>query len=358
MTSAQAPTRTLAPDTSSNIFIYDLLATGMVPEFVVRAGIRNMLAQKLQEHRCDPELSAARRAAFIEELKQSPIAVATAAANQQHYEVPAEFFQFVLGPHLKYSSCLWLDGDDLGAAERRMLQLTCERAGIAEGQQILDLGCGWGSFSLYAAANYKNVQVTAVSNSHSQRAFIERQAAARGLNNLRVITADINDFQIDSKFDRVVSVEMFEHAKNYQALFAKVAGWLKDDGRLFVHIFSHIKYQYHFDNSDPNDWLTKYFFTGGTMPSDDLFLYFADHLHINQHWRVSGTHYQKTAEAWLQNMLKQEKPIRQIMAQTYGADQTQRWWVYWRLFFLACSELWGYKQGTEWIVSHYLFSKN
>jgi cyclopropane-fatty-acyl-phospholipid synthase len=317
-----------------------------------------MLSQKLKELRIDdPVLELARTIQFVAELKQQPIAIATNLANKQHYEVPAEFFKNVLGPSMKYSCCLWTNSIDLASAELAMLKLTAERAGIADGQRILDLGCGWGSFSLFAAKRFKNVAITAVSNSQSQRAFIEEKVRHLGLNNVQVITCDINDFDIEQKFDRVVSVEMFEHAKNYERLLEKTASWLTDDGKLFVHIFSHTRHQYHFDNTDSEDWLSRYFFSGGTMPSQQLLLYFQKDLHIVNQWCLNGKHYQQTAEAWLQNMQHNRRAVMQIIEQTYGMEQAKRWWIYWRLFFLACAELWGFDSGKQWTVSHYLFEK-
>jgi cyclopropane-fatty-acyl-phospholipid synthase len=352
-----------ATDDKSNMPLYDLLATGIVPESVIRIGIRQMLRQKLQELDLQYSASSARKTrSFAEELKTMPVALHVQDANRQHYEVPAAFFENVLGPHMKYSCCLWSNACDvaesssLALAESRMLDLTIERARLVSGEDVLDLGCGWGSFSLYAAAKFPRSRFTALSNSRSQADFIRQRARDAGLKNVQVITADISDFDMDKQFDRIVSIEMFEHAKNYQALLAKVAGWLREDGTLFVHIFSHTKFAYHFGEAE-DDWLAKYFFTGGTMPSDDLLSYFQDDLKIVNHWRVNGIHYQKTAEAWLRNMQDNKASIMKIIEETYGIQQSRRWWIYWRLFFLACAELWGFQSGAQWIVSHYLFEK-
>ena len=238
-----------------------------------------------------------------------------------------------------------------------MLALTCTRAELADGQEVLELGCGWGSLSLFMAAHYPKSRITAVSNSRTQKAYIDEQARQRGLQNLRVITADMNEFQAEGTFHRVVSVEMFEHMRNYEKLMERIARWLEPGGKLFVHIFTHKELAYLFEVKDDTDWMSKYFFTGGIMPSDSLLLYFQRDLSIEQHWRVSGGHYQKTAEAWLANMDGRREQILPLFEETYGADQAVKWWSYWRIFFMSCAELWGFRGGTEWFVSHYLFSK-
>lgn len=332
-----------------------LLEKNIIPDGLIRMGIRRLLKQRLQEESLKgkqalPEL--------VDELKRSPIAVHTNAANEQHYEVPTLFYTYCLGKHLKYSSGYWREGvNDIDTSEADMLQLTCERAELADGQEVLELGCGWGSLSLYMAARYPSSKFTVVSNSRTQKLHIDTEAGKRGLKNLNVITADINDFKPESRFDRVVSVEMFEHLRNYEALFKRIASWLTPEGKVFVHVFTHKQLAYKFEVKDDSDWMSRYFFTGGIMPSNDLFSYFNEDLVIKAQWEVSGMHYHKTSEAWLKNMDAHKAEIMPLFKETYGNDQALKWWVYWRVFFMACAELWGYKNGTEWMVQHYLFSK-
>ena len=246
---------------------------------------------------------------------------------------------------------------DINTSEDDMLELTCLRADLQNGQQVLELGCGWGSLSLYMAAKFPKSTFKVVSNSRTQKIFIDDTAKSRGIKNLAVITADINTFHIEEQFDRIVSVEMFEHMRNYQLLMKKVASFLKPDGRVFIHIFTHKQYAYLFEVKDDSDWMSKYFFTGGIMPSDDLLFYFNDDLVVQHHWHVSGTHYAKTSEAWLKNMDAHKAEIIPLFEETYGKGQALKWWVYWRIFYMACAELWNYNNGNEWIVSHYLFHK-
>ena len=341
------------------MFYDSLLEKNKIPDFLIRIGIRKLLKQRLQqEKKATVELQQAHLMKLIEELKNSPIAVNTIEANEQHYEVPTKFYQYCLGKNLKYSSGYWKEGvTDINTSEDDMLETTCNRAELKDGQSVLEFGCGWGSLSLYMAKKYPKSNFTVISNSRTQKIYIDEQAKQRGISNLTVLTVNINDFTIDKTFDRVVSVEMFEHMRNYQKLMKKVADCLKPDGKLFVHIFTHKDFAYKFEVIDETDWMSKYFFTGGIMPSDDLLLYFNEDLCIEQHWHVSGMHYSKTSEAWLQNMDRHKSEIIPLFEETYGKDQATKWWVYWRIFYMACAELWGYNKGKEWIVSHYLFTK-
>jgi cyclopropane-fatty-acyl-phospholipid synthase len=338
-----------------------LLERNLLPDFLVRFGIRRLLKARLAEE-CQGSLEAQQRhlMKLIARLRRSPIAINTSEANLQHYELPCAFFELVLGRQLKYSSGYYRDvAETLDEAEENMLRLTAERAGLQDGDRILELGCGWGSLSLWMAKHYPRSHITAVSNSRTQKAFIDARAAERGVKNLEVLTCDVNQlsFASDVQFDRVVSVEMFEHMRNYESLMQSIAGWLRPAGTLFVHIFSHKTYAYPFEVRDESDWMAKYFFTGGIMPSADLLLYFQKDLKIQEHWQVDGRHYSHTSEHWLQNMDKNRAAIEPILAHTYGADQVRRWWVYWRVFFMSCAELWGFAAGQEWLVSHYLFRK-
>lgn len=335
---------------------------GLVPDRVIRLGIRRLLKARLAELRSgDAAATAALTQAFVDELRAAPLALLPEKANEQHYEVPAAFFGAVLGPHRKYSSCHWGESNDavqtLGQAEAAALQATCARAGLADGQRVLELGCGWGSLSLWMAERFRASHITALSNSHSQRAYIEAQAAERGLTNLRVITRDINDFDTAERFDRIVSVEMFEHLRNWPQAFARVARWLQPQGRFFMHVFAHREAPYAFVERDASDWMSKHFFSGGMMPSDDLALHCQDDLRLARRWRWDGTHYQRTAEAWLRNMDEQRDMLLPLFEQTYGREEAGVWWMRWRLFFMSVAELFGYGGGQQWWVSHCLFDK-
>lgn len=336
-----------------------LLEKDLLPDFAIRSGIRNLLRERLKdEDKGNPEAQQEHLMTLIEELKNSPIAINTAEANEQHYEVPADFFTYVMGKYMKYSSGYWKNGvTDIDTSEQDMLEVTCHRAELKDGQKVLELGCGWGSLSLFMAEKFPNSKITSVSNSHSQKAYIDAQAQKRGLKNLTIITADMNVFTISEKFDRVVSVEMFEHMRNYKLLLKKIYDLLNPDGKLFVHIFTHKDYTYKFEVKDETDWMSKYFFTGGIMPGNNLLLYFNEHMRIDKQWLVSGAHYAKTSEAWLSNMDKHKAEIMPVMKRVYGDKNAVKWWVYWRLFFMACAELWGFDDGKEWMVSHYLFQK-
>jgi cyclopropane-fatty-acyl-phospholipid synthase len=321
-----------------------------VPDPVSRAGI-GFLVATARRKLADPP--AGIENAFAREMSGRPIAEHTKAANDQHYEVPSAFFQACLGPRLKYSSCLYRTGKEtLGEAEVIALDETCRHAQLADGQAILELGCGWGSLSLWMAQAYRNAKITSVSNSSSQKAFIDRRANALGLNNLTVITADMNDFSIGQRFDRIVSVEMFEHMANWRALLTRARGWLKPDGRMFIHVFTHRTTPYRFEVEDEADWIGQHFFTGGVMPSHDLIAQFPDLFEVEADWRWSGDHYRRTAEDWLANYDRNARELGVVLREVYG-DQAVLWKRRWRLFFLATAGLFGHRGGGEWGVSHY-----
>lgn len=332
-----------------------LAESGQLPDSVIRFGIRRLLRGRLAEQAAgDPFLAAERLASFADALREAPIALRPERANDQHYEVPPAFFREVLGPRLKYS-CALFDGpeDTLRGAEDRMLDLTCQRAGIEDGMRVLDLGCGWGSLSLWIAEHYPTCRVVSVSNSKPQREHILGECDRLGHDRIEVVTADVNDFQPEGRFDRVVSIEMFEHVRNWGALFERISSWLQPDGQAFLHFFCHRDVAYPYEDRGDGDWMTRHFFTGGIMPADSMPYLFSEALRVDRHWRVDGKHYARTADAWLARLDERRDAILPVLADCYGQDEAEHWFQRWRLFFLAVSELFGFRSGREWWVAHY-----
>ena len=332
---------------------------GWMPDFLIRHGIRQMCAQRLQAERFGGAAEqAARYQQRIMQLRYSAIAIHTAEANAQHYELPPEFFRHCLGARLKYSSAYYARGDEsLDQAEEAMLQLYAQRAELADGQEILELGCGWGSLTLYMAERYPNARICAISNSNSQREYIEAQCRQRGISNVRVLTRDVNRLDLEiAQFDRCVSIEMFEHMRNYDRLLGRIARWLRPGGKLFVHIFAHSSLMYPFDTAGDDNWMGRHFFTGGLMPAADTLLWFQRDLQIEQRWHVDGTHYMRTANDWLRNQDTHRHEVMQVLIQAYGPELASLWFQRWRMFWMACAETFGYAAGQEWIVAHYRFA--
>jgi len=332
--------------------------SGAAPDAAIRFGIRRLIKERLAEIGADDcERAASLESRFVAMMKSSPVALVPQRANEQHYELPAALFRYALGSHLKYSSGYWPAGvDTLDAAERAALEQVCERAGLADGMRMLELGCGWGSLTLHIAQRYPRSSIVGVSNSRAQREHVIAEAARRGLTNVRVVTADMNEFSAEGLFDRIVSIEMFEHMRNYPELFRRLRGWLEPNGRFFMHIFSHRSVPYEFVDHGPTDWMTRYFFAGGIMPSHDLPLHFQADLRLVERWRLSGDHYRKTADAWLENFDREHDALTPVLNEAYGGA-VEQWRQRWRIFFMACSELFGYARGQEWGVSHYLFER-
>jgi cyclopropane-fatty-acyl-phospholipid synthase len=339
-----------------------VMERGHVPDSAIRFGIRKLCKTRLEElsvHSLEAKEDQARK--YREGLRASPLAVHTKAANEQHYELPPEFFLHVLGKNLKYSSCYWDENTtNLDDAETLALRISCERAQIHDGMRILELGCGWGSLTLHMAKTYPKSKIVAISNSAPQKAFIDSEAKKRNLTNVHVLTRDVSQLEslaleFDS-FDRVMSIEMFEHFKNYEILLSKISDVLTPNGKLFVHIFTHKDYSYPFETEGEDNWMGKYFFTGGQMPSHRLLMEFQRDLQLQDTWAWDGVHYQKTSEAWLENMDANKESIKELFKSTYGNESVE-WFNRWRVFFMSCAELFGYEKGAQWGVSHYLFNK-
>ena len=340
---------------------------GVLPDAVLRRAIRLLLRRRRAAVTGGSvEQRSERRRALVRSLSTAPVAVATGEANDQHYEVPTELFEAMLGPHLKYSSGWWPPGvHDLAHAEAAMLELTCERAELADGQDVLDLGCGWGSLTLWIAARYPRSRVVAVSNSATQREHIEKRAAAQGLDNVVVRTCDVNRLGVEAHgdlvhpgaFDRVVSVEMFEHVRNHAALTERIATWLRPGGKLFVHVFAHRSEPYLFETGARADWMARHFFTGGMMPSHELLLRTVRGLEVEDHWAVSGRHYARTLRAWLERLDAEREHVVALLADTYGAAPAEAWFHRWRVFTIACEELFAFAGGDEWHVTHLRFAR-
>jgi cyclopropane-fatty-acyl-phospholipid synthase len=333
-----------------------LAERGLLPDSLVRWGIRRLCARRLREERAGgPEAQEERLAERLEQLRRSPIALHPEAANAQHYELPAEFFALCLGPRMKYSGCHYPEGGEtLAAAEEAMLSLYCARAGLADGQDILELGCGWGSLTLWMAERYPGARITAVSNSSGQRLHIEAQCRERGLANVRVLTRDVNHLTLaDGEFDRCLSVEMFEHLRNYETVLSRIAGWLRPGGKLFVHLFAHRTLLYPFETAGADNWMGRHFFTGGQMPAADTLLHFQSHLRIERRWLLDGRHYARTANHWLERQDRHHGEVLAVLRRRYG-DGAPLWLNRWRIFWMACAELFGYADGSEWLIAHYL----
>ena len=334
------------------------LSKGLIPDKFVRSGIQHFIKKRIKD---DIGISVTerevKRLQFIDNMINSPVAIETDLANDQHYCLPPGFFELVLGEHLKYSCCHWDKAKNLSEAEQEMLDITINRAEIQDGMKILELGCGWGAITLSMAKRYPNSEILAVSNSPMQREFILEKAQKLGLQNVKVETHNVAKLQLKEKFDRVVSIEMFEHMRNYPVLLERISNWLNPNGKMFIHIFVHRDVPYLYEVKDDSDWMSKYFFSGGIMPSAHLLHYFTDHMKVQKYWAVDGVHYQKTARAWLDNMDQKKEQIFKVLKNHYGNKEYKKWFYYWRIFFMSCEELWKFKNGNEWFVGHYLLEK-
>lgn len=339
-----------------------VLENGYMPDPITRLGIRSLVKQRLNESSKNTANDPQYLKNYAQKLKQSPLAIMTDTANKQHYEVPTDFYNLSLGRHKKYSSCYWdQNTKTLEEAEQKALDLSIEHAGVVDGMRVLELGCGWGSLSLELAKRFPHSAITAVSNSKTQKAYIDHQASERGLTNLTVLTRDLGlesnyDFGAE-KFDRVMSIEMMEHLRNYELFFKKVAPSIKEDGKFFIHIFTHKNAPYFFETEGEDNWMGKYFFSGGQMPARDLFDEFNNDLIVEKKWDWNGDHYSKTLEAWLDNTDQEKTRVLSMFKKTYGEGAEVIWYNRWRVFFMSCSELFKYNKGEEWGVTHYLMSK-
>lgn len=339
--------------------LISLTEEGKVPDALVRLGIRRLCRQRLEnEFIDDPQNQQRRFQALIEELRQSPIAIKTDVANEQHYEIATDFYLRCLGKRLKYSCAYYpTPNTGLDEAEEAMLTIYGQRAQLEDGQNILELGCGWGSLTLWMAEHYPNSTITAISNSATQKQHIDLRCEELGIDNVTVITSDINELDLDENlFDRAISIEMFEHMRNYQQLLSRISTWVKPGGKLFIHIFAHRYIMYPFEVSSEEDWMSKHFFTGGLMPAADTLLHFQDMFKLETRWLVNGKHYERTSNHWLENMDNNKDEILKLFIDSYGAGNETKWFNRWRIFYMACAELFGYKGGNEWMVAHYLFS--
>ena len=334
-----------------------LLARGLIPDWILRRGVRSQGKERLNMmNKVD---STKEYSKFINEASTGNIAVNTDDANNQHYEVDSEFFKYCLGKNLKYSCCFWDENTlDLDAAEDNMLEIYSQRAQITDGMSILDIGCGWGSLSLFLAQKYPKSEITGVSNSSSQKIFIDSVASERNISNLNIITRDINDFRAEEKYDRILSIEMFEHTKNTKKLMNLINDWLNPNGLFFMHVFAHKENPYYFDRDQKNAWMAKYFFTGGMMPNHNLFKDLKSNLEYQKSWILSGEHYERTSNAWLDKMDQNKSKILSLFERSNGSSVAKRKFHFWRLFYIACAEIFGYDNGNEWVVSHHLFKKS